>query len=134
MSGHTAHHSRCIQSQDSRSDPKGATIYTNSNHVGETGVQQVKRRVPSGVRAVARSDGSCLHCEIGSRPTWERLLECTQLKFDAIDFSEIPQTMMSCAKQSKHDAEKLLDSSKKCHGCANLEPSVGTVGCDRISR
>ena len=26
------------------------------------------------------------------RPTWEHMLVCTQLNFDAIDFSEIPQT------------------------------------------
>ena len=83
--------------------PKGATIYRDSNRVGETAEQQVKRQVP-GLTATersvccgawtghkCRSDGRCLNCETGSRPTWEHMLVCTQLNFDMIDFSEIPQ-------------------------------------------
>ena len=90
--------------------PKGVTIYIDSNRVGETAEQPVKRQVPgltaterSALRSVCcgawtghecRSDGSCLNCETGSRPTWEHMLVCTQLNFDMIDFSEIPQTIV----------------------------------------
>ena len=90
--------------------PKGATIYRDSKRVGETAEQQVERQVP-GLTATersvlwsaccgawtghkCRSDGSCLHCETGSRPTWEHMLVCTQLNFDTIDFSEIPQAIV----------------------------------------
>ena len=76
----------------------------------KTAEQQVKRQVP-GLTAVergvlrsaccgawtghkCRSDGSCLHCETGLRPTWEHMLVCTQLNFDMIDFSEIPRTIV----------------------------------------
>ena len=90
--------------------PKGTTIYRDSNRVGETVEQQVKRQAP-GLTAVergvlrsaccgawtgheCRSDGSCLHCDTGMRPTWEHMLVCTQLNFDTIYFSEIPRTIV----------------------------------------
>ena len=88
--------------------PTGAAMYNNSDHDGSRSEQQAKRRVPglpaterSGRRSACcgawtghscRSDGSCLNWETGMRPTWEHMLVCTQLNFDAIDFSEIPQT------------------------------------------
>ena len=83
MSRHTQHHSvtvSCLETHDRIqrcclwSCPKGATVYRDCYRVGEIAVQQV------------------LHCETHWRPTWEHMLECTQLNFDAIDFSEVPQT------------------------------------------
>ena len=89
---------------------KSVTKNRDSFRVGETAEQQVKRQVPgltaterSVLRSVCcgawtghkcRSDGSCLNCETGLRPTWEQMLECTKLNFDAVDFSEIPQTIV----------------------------------------